>query len=94
MTASSASIEKAPVSSRRGAKVAAAGFRILSLDATVIAAAPRIAPHVGAMREAVAGALGLEVGRVSVKATTNDGLGIVGSGEAIAALATALVDEV
>ena len=77
-----------------GAKVAAAGFRILSLDATVIAAAPRIAPHVGAMREAVAGALGLEVGRVSVKATTNDGLGIVGSGEAIAALATALVDEV
>jgi len=78
---------------RVGAKVAEAGYRILSLDATVIAAAPRIAPHAGAMREAIAGALALEAGRVSVKATTNDGLGLVGAGEAIAALATALVDE-
>ena len=76
-----------------GAKLGAAGFRIASLDATVVAAAPRIAPHAPAMRAAIAGALALDVGRVSVKATSNDGLGLVGGGEAIAALATALVDE-
>ena len=77
---------------RVGALVREAGFAVASLDATVIAQAPRLAPHVGAMRDAVAGALGIESGRVSVKATTNDGLGVVGSGEAIAALAIALLD--
>ncbi len=77
---------------RVGALIREAGFAVASLDATVIAQAPRIAPHIGAMRDAVAGALGIESGRVSVKATTNDGLGVVGSGEAIAALAIALLD--
>jgi len=77
---------------RVGALIREAGFVVASLDATVIAQAPRLAPHIGAMRDAVAGALGIESGRVSVKATTNDGLGVVGSGEAIAALAIALLD--
>ena len=77
---------------REGALMREAGFAVASLDATVIAQAPRLAPHVGAMRDAIAGALGIESGRVSVKATTNDGLGVVGSGEAIAALAIALLD--
>jgi 2-C-methyl-D-erythritol 2,4-cyclodiphosphate synthase len=77
---------------RVGTLVREAGFAVASLDATVIAQAPRLAPHAGAMRDAVASALGIESGRVSVKATTNDGLGLVGSGEAIAALAIALVD--
>jgi 2-C-methyl-D-erythritol 2,4-cyclodiphosphate synthase len=77
---------------RVGALVREAGFAVASLDATVIAQAPRLAPHVGAMRDAIANALGIESGRVSVKATTNDGLGLVGSGEAIAALAIALVE--
>lgn len=77
---------------RVGALVREAGFAVASLDATVIAQAPRLAPHVGAMRDAIAGALAIESGRVSVKATTNDGLGVVGSGEAIAALAIALLD--
>jgi len=77
---------------RVGALIREAGFAVASLDATVIAQAPRLAPHIGAMRDAVAGALGIEGGRVSVKATTNDGLGVVGSGEAIAALAIALLD--
>jgi 2-C-methyl-D-erythritol 2,4-cyclodiphosphate synthase len=77
---------------RVGALIREAGFAVSSLDATVIAQAPRLAPHVGAMRDAVAGALGIESERVSVKATTNDGLGVVGSGEAIAALAIALLD--
>jgi len=78
---------------RVGALIREAGFAVASLDATVIAQAPRLAPHIGAMRDAVAGALGIESGRVSVKATTNDGLGVVGSGEAIAALAIALLDQ-
>jgi 2-C-methyl-D-erythritol 2,4-cyclodiphosphate synthase len=77
---------------RVGALIREAGLAVASLDATVIAQAPRLAPHVGAMRDAIAGALGVESGRVSVKATTNDGLGVVGSGEAIAALAIALLD--
>jgi len=77
---------------RVGALIREAGFAVASLDATVIAQAPRLAPHVGAMRDAIAGALAIESGRVSVKATTNDGLGVVGSGEAIAALAIALLD--
>jgi 2-C-methyl-D-erythritol 2,4-cyclodiphosphate synthase len=77
---------------RVGELVREAGFAVASLDATVIAQAPRLAPHVGAMRDAIANALGVEGGRVSVKATTNDGLGLVGSGEAIAALAIALVE--
>jgi 2-C-methyl-D-erythritol 2,4-cyclodiphosphate synthase len=75
-----------------GEKVAAAGFVIRSLDATVIAQEPRLAPHIAAMREAIAGALRVDLSVVSVKATTNDGLGIVGAGEAIAALGTALVE--
>jgi 2-C-methyl-D-erythritol 2,4-cyclodiphosphate synthase len=78
---------------RVGALIREAGLAVASLDATVIAQAPRLAPHVGAMRDAIAGALGIESGRVSVKATTNDGLGVVGSGDAIAALAIALLDQ-
>ena len=78
---------------RVGALIREAGFAVASLDATVIAQAPRLTPHIGAMRDAIAGALGIESGRVSVKATTNDGLGVVGSGDAIAALAIALLDQ-
>ena len=78
---------------RVGALIREAGLAVASLDATVIAQAPRLAPHGGAMRDAIAGALGIESGRVSVKATTNDGLGVVGSGDAIAALAIALLDQ-
>jgi len=70
-----------------------AGLVVASVDATVIAEAPRIAPHVAAMREGIARAIGVDAGRVSVKATTNDGLGVLGAGEAIAAIATALVEE-
>jgi 2-C-methyl-D-erythritol 2,4-cyclodiphosphate synthase len=78
---------------RVGALIREAGFAVASLDATIIAQAPRIAPHIGTMRDAIAGALGVESGLVSVKATTNDALGVVGAGEAIAALAIALLDQ-
>jgi 2-C-methyl-D-erythritol 2,4-cyclodiphosphate synthase len=75
-----------------GGLVRERGLSISSLDATVIAQEPRLAPHVQAMREAIARALDVDVDRVSVKATTNDGLGLVGAGEAIAALAIAQLE--
>lgn len=69
--------------------VASTGRAIVNVDATVLAEAPRMAPHVGAMRETIATTLGLPTGAVSVKATTTEGLGFVGRGEGIAALAVA-----
>ena len=72
--------------------VANAGYRVVNVDATVIAEAPKLAPQIDAMRAALAGALGVETGAVSVKATTSDGLGATGHGEGIAALAIALLD--
>jgi len=74
---------------RVGGLVRERGFTVGSLDATVIAQAPRLAPHVQAMRESIAKAVDVVVDRVSVKATTNDGLGVIGAEEAIAALAIA-----
>lgn len=75
-----------------GGLVRERGLEITSLDATVIAQEPRLAPHVQAMRDAIAKALDIGVDRVSVKATTSDGLGLVGAGEAIAALAIAQLE--
>jgi 2-C-methyl-D-erythritol 2,4-cyclodiphosphate synthase len=66
--------------------------RIVNVDATLIAQEPRIAPHVRAMRENIAGALGLNVNRVGIKATTNEMLGFIGREEGIAAMAVASVD--
>lgn len=74
--------------------VRSAGYRIGSVDASVIAEAPRLAPHLAGMRDRLARALGVEHLAVSVKATTNDGLGIVGAGGAIATLATATVEKI
>ena len=68
------------------------GFALVNCDATVIAQQPRLAPHVPAMRANLAGALGCETDRVSVKATTSEGLGALGRGEGIAAHAIVLVD--
>ena len=72
--------------------VAGAGYRIVNVDATVVAEAPQLAPHTEAMRSTLAEALHVEVGTVSVKATTADGLGAIGRGEGIAALAVVLLD--
>lgn len=69
----------------------ARGYVIENVDATVIAERPRLAAYVGEMRAALADAMGIERSRVSVKATTTDGLGFSGRGEGIAALAAALV---
>lgn len=77
---------------RVGGLVREHGLTVASLDATVIAQAPRLAPHVQAMRETIAATLGIDAERVSVKATTNDGLGVIGREEAIAALAIAQLE--
>jgi len=68
------------------------GARINSIDATVIAEEPKIAPHVFPMRECIAAALAMPTARVAVKATTNEGLGSLGRGEGIAAMAVASVE--
>ena len=67
------------------------GYRIGNVDATVIAQAPKLAPHVAAMRANIAADLGCEIGQVSVKATTTEHLGFAGRGEGIAAHATVLL---
>ncbi|MEY2561294.1 MAG: 2-C-methyl-D-erythritol 2,4-cyclodiphosphate synthase [Verrucomicrobiota bacterium] len=66
--------------------------RAVNVDATLIAEAPKIAPHIPAMREQIAAALNLEPKRVSIKATTNEGLGAIGRGEGMAAMAVATVE--
>ena len=72
--------------------VEAAGGTIVNVDATVAAEQPKIGPLREQMCEAIAGALRIEASRVSVKATTNEGLGAVGRGEGMAAWAVALVE--
>jgi len=67
------------------------GFFPVQLDATVAAEAPKLAPHIAAMRERIAADLGMSVDAVSVKATTTEGLGFVGRREGIAAYAVAMV---
>jgi 2-C-methyl-D-erythritol 4-phosphate cytidylyltransferase/2-C-methyl-D-erythritol 2,4-cyclodiphosphate synthase len=71
--------------------VAARGGAIAHCDVTLICEAPKIAPHRAAMRGALADILGIDAARVSVKATTTEGLGFTGRREGIAALATATV---
>jgi len=73
-----------------GSKIREAGYAVVSIDATIIAEAPRLGAHVAAMRRVIARGLGLALEGVSVKAKTNDGVGEIGAGEAIAALAVAL----
>lgn len=68
-----------------------AGWGIVNLDIAVIAERPRIMSRSGEMRGAMAGCLGIDLDRVSVKATTNEGLGSIGRGEGIAAFATATI---
>jgi 2-C-methyl-D-erythritol 2,4-cyclodiphosphate synthase len=77
-----------------GAKLAQAGLRVCNVDATVVAQAPRLAPHIDAMTSNLASDLGLARERVNVKATTTEQLGFSGRGEGIAAMAVALLETV
>ena len=67
--------------------------RVVNVDATIIAEAPKIAPHIFAMRKRIANAIGADESRVSIKATTNEGLGSIGRGEGIAAMAITTVEQ-
>ena len=69
------------------------GYRVGNCDCTVIAQRPKLAPYIPAMRENIASALGIPTDRVSVKATTEEGLGFTGEGAGIAAQAIALLLE-
>ena len=75
------------------ARLAEAGFEAVNLDATILAQAPKLAPYRDEMRGNIACALDIPVSRVSVKATTEEGLGFTGSGEGIAAHAVALLEQ-
>lgn len=75
------------------AAVSDAGYRVGNVDCTVIAQRPKLAPFIPAMREKLAKAMGVDVSRVSVKATTEERLGFTGEGLGIAAHSVALLEE-
>lgn len=75
-----------------GKLLAKEGYRIVNIDATVLCQAPKLAPYIPEMRQNIAAALGMDVGRVSVKATTEEHLGFTGAGDGIAAHAVAMIE--
>jgi 2-C-methyl-D-erythritol 2,4-cyclodiphosphate synthase len=75
------------------ARLAGNGMRVANADLTVIAQAPRLAPHLGEMRARIAADLGITSERVNVKATTTERLGYIGRGEGLAAHAVVLLHE-
>ena len=66
--------------------------RLVNVDATMLAEAPKISPHITAMQEKIADALGVKANAISIKATTNEGLGAIGRSEGMAAIAVASVE--
>ncbi len=69
------------------------GYIIVNIDSTILAQAPKMAPHINAMRENIARVCGIDVDCVSVKATTEEGLGFTGSREGISAHAVCLIEK-
>ena len=74
------------------ARIGEQGFGVMNADATIIAQAPRLAPHLDEMRANIASDLRVETGRVNVKATTTEGMGFAGRTEGVAAHAVALIE--
>ena len=72
--------------------LSAEGYRLGNVDLTIIAQAPRVAPHVSAMREVLARDLDCDDSRINVKATTTEGLGYIGREEGLAAAAVVLIE--
>lgn len=73
-------------------RVGEAGYRVHNVDATVALQRPKLRPHIDAMRASIAGVLGIDVGGVSVKATTTERLGFVGTEEGASAYAVCLLE--
>lgn len=69
------------------------GYKISNIDATILAQAPKMAPYIEVMRQNIANDCGIELSRVNVKATTEEGLGFTGEGKGIAAHAVCLLEE-
>ena len=67
--------------------------RATNVDVTILAEAPKITPHIPAMRKIIAQAIGVHESRIGIKATTNEGLGAIGRSEGIAAMAVAMVEQ-
>ena len=76
-----------------GKLLAEHGYAVGNIDATIVAQAPKLAPHIDKMRVNIADALGIAVGQVGVKATTTEGLGFAGTKEGMASYAVALLVE-
>jgi len=74
-------------------KLTAGGWRVVNIDATVLAEKPRLREYIDAMRKKIGQVLGIGADRVSVKASSNNGLGFIGRGEGIAVYAVALIEE-
>lgn len=77
---------------RVGERLAQAGYRVGNIDATILAQRPKLAPHIPQMRANLAARLGLNPDQISVKATTEEGLGFTGAGEGMAAHAVCLLE--
>lgn len=77
-----------------GAKLCANGFKPSNIDATVIAQRPKLAPYIPEMRKRISYALDIELDDISIKATTEEGLGFTGEGEGIAAYAVCLIEKI
>ncbi|MEI7869911.1 MAG: 2-C-methyl-D-erythritol 2,4-cyclodiphosphate synthase [Candidatus Methylumidiphilus sp.] len=76
------------------AKLKGLGYGIVNVDVTIIAQAPKMAPHIPMMREYIAADLGIALDCVNVKATTTERMGFEGRGEGISSMAVALVDKI
>ena len=70
------------------------GYKIGNIDSIIVAQAPKMRPHIDKMRENIANACGVDVSKISVKATTEEWLGFTGNGEGISAKAVALIEEI
>ena len=79
---------------RVGELLSKAGYRVGNIDATILAQRPKLAPHIPQMRANLADRLGIKVDQVSIKATTEEGLGFTGTGEGMAAHAVCLLESI
>lgn len=79
---------------KTGELIAEAGYAVGNIDATIIAQAPKMRPHIDAMRDNIAKTLGIEVSKVNVKATTEEGLGFTGEKLGISAQAVCLLEDI
>ena len=78
---------------RVAALIDEAGYSVENIDSTIVAQRPKLSPHIPRMKENIAAALGIDIGRVNVKATTEEGLGFTGEGLGIASQAVCLLNE-